>query len=231
VRLPDQIGEKQPVHAEPQSFLDVLAGPAGHAELIGSMYGWSGGQATWFILTGEPPILQSLTAETGLCFNTERLPTDVWITIKALPHVSPNVVRAAFIKEQRRLTGHRAGRPIASRNLALVNFVSEKIVRQRKRPDWEHLMELWNKRRETERFNSPSQMQSYFNDTADRVFHLDISQDVRRAPDRRASMIRMLSEPPAAPSFFPESVESSPVEGTANSAGIRGSTKRRGLRS
>ena len=202
VLIPNRVGHAEPTFVQPQSFLDILDE---HARFVGESFAWSSPDTAWFLLTGEVPILQPVVAETALHFQSENLPTRAQITVKALPHVSPESVRVAFAMEQRRLTGHRKGREIEPRNLALVDFVGELIAEVGEKPSPTRLMVEWNRRqRAAWRYKHPSKMMRDYKANAPRAFLLEIDAKSGLEPCSLDILERILTRRPAAPSFFTE---------------------------
>jgi hypothetical protein len=172
VRVPSRLGHAREVRVKWRSF---LSGLDGRAMNIGSAFGWSRPDTIWFLLTGEAPMLEALTSETSLNYADKRLPVQVWITIRALPHVSARSISVAFADEQRRLIGHRKGREIAPRNLALLDFVEEQIAEHGRKPDFVELIGVWNKRCKRDwRYTYASRMERDYKESASRVFLLEV---------------------------------------------------------
>ena len=200
VNAPIRLGQAKLTHAEPHSFLHILDA---HAELLDSPLGCSRSDASWFLLTGELPPLEALTTGTKLYGGVGRVPIVAWITVKALPYVSAESVKAAFAKEQRLLTGKQKGREITPRNLALLDFIGDWIVKHRSRPDFPRLMKAWNKRVKPEwHYTYPSRMQRDYRVSAIRVFLLDIRPKHAPPPGGIDVLERHLTDRPEAPSFF-----------------------------
>ncbi len=177
LRVLDERGQEgQAVLTYPGSVLDVLRV---RAESIAGRYGWPEAGATRFLLTGIPPTVPTISGGTriashGIQEGNVHLPVQATITINAQAHVSPRGVAEMFARLQRRLTGHRKGRDVSASNLVLVDFVCEQIVRRGHLPPWRQLLRLWNGKRRTPRYTSPSKMQRDYESTAARVFLLDV---------------------------------------------------------
>ncbi len=205
-------GHKLAVSVEPRSF---LASVDGNASITGSEYGWSNAEAIWFLLTGEVPTLESLTVGRSTFFGLspgssarvaahdpepECVATQAWITVKALPHVSPDAVAAAYAAEQRRMTGCPVRRPIENGNLSLLDFVGEQIARSGVPPDWPRLLRQWNRRKPMRRYRYASKMRDDYAATAARVFLLGMHPHGGRYS--LEGVERALAHRPDAPSFF-----------------------------
>lgn len=202
IRVPIRLGQAQYVQVKPQSFLDGLNA---HAETLDDELGSSQPDASWFLLTGEVPILRSLTSATRGYVGLQGVPTIPWITIKALPHVSAESVGAVFAKEQRLLLGRRKGREIGPRNLALLDFVLESVATRRAKPDFPRLLKAWNRRQRREwRYTYPSKMERDYKASAVRVFLLGVRLEHAPGPGDLNVLEHHLTERTKAPSFFLE---------------------------
>jgi hypothetical protein len=115
--------------------------------------------ALWLILTGETSLLSPITA-------VESLPGSVdTITVTALARVaSPESVADAFRAAQKRILGHRKGRPVRPRTFKVLAFVDERAGAGRlSKTKWRELFKEWNKTsRKGDRFNAPREMRDVY---------------------------------------------------------------------
>ena len=93
------------------------------ARVIGQFYGWSEPDSITFLLEGKAPAVDSLRVETGRTINVDGQLAQAWITVRAMPHVRPEEVTAAFREAQGELNS-RVRKPIMPRSLALLEFVA-----------------------------------------------------------------------------------------------------------
>jgi hypothetical protein len=168
VHLPGQDGW---VFAVQGSFLHGLAMSA---KFVQQVCGWSEQETMVFLITGAAPAIDSLRVETAFTFDDKQQVTQAWVTVRAMPYVTPeecaNAVRAA----QKRL-GLGVRRPIEPRNLTLLKFVADNP-----QMGWPERLAKWNKtERRKWRYRFPSRMQRDYDETARRVHMLDF----RPAPD------------------------------------------------
>jgi hypothetical protein len=197
LRLP---GHAQPVVAGPQSFLQVLAA---HAQMIGEPNGWTEPEAIEFLLIGKVPLLPPLRVERETHVRRERNLTKVWVNVRVMPGVSPESVRQAYAQEDWRLAGHRKGRDIRPRNLALLDFVIAVIARGWP-TDWPGRLKMWNEKHPKWAYAFASRMRHDYEATAQRVLLLDLRLGHGPGPCGLDVVERLLAARPDAPSFFLE---------------------------
>lgn len=91
-------------------------------------------QATWLVLTGEPPELFTLECRSG----------NATITLRAVPWLSSKSVERAFRAEQTKLLSKGRRRPL-EKNSELLRFVTARIDFMGRRPEGRLLVAEWNR--------------------------------------------------------------------------------------
>jgi len=126
-----------------------MRGLLGLSNKLSKAYGWSEGDALWFVLTGYIPPIRPLTVE--LYINTSNWPSGDYepfiprITVTAHAWVQANEVEKAFRDAQRQLFGGDAPPQKNERRLEVVKFVVRRM-RERPRESWEERRKAWNRR-------------------------------------------------------------------------------------
>jgi hypothetical protein len=162
------------------SSLDHLR-RAAHA--IARGFGWAEGDAAWFLLTGLVRVIRPVTVATSVNLsNGEFQLADV--TIRVQPFASPVSVASQFAATQRRLLGHRKGRPIEESNLHVFDFVSHRAAKQGQIPKWRLLMEEWNKAVKPRwRYKGYAAMRRDYIETRKRLLHPGFERGLQTAGD------------------------------------------------
>jgi hypothetical protein len=105
---------------------------------------WDIDEATWFVLTGEPPLVRPIRARTPSSWKPGiRAYTTISLTVE--PWVPPETVEAAYRQLQKQVIGGKAGR-IGDKNLNLLRFVAERADAAGKLPKGHALVEEWDKK-------------------------------------------------------------------------------------
>ena len=107
-------------------------------------YRWREGDAVWFVLTGEPPLVPALSARVSLNASIHRYyPNTAEITLTVQPWVNADEVTRVYRDIQRQmLSGDN--RRLEDRTLAAVRFVAQQI-RERGAEPWSRRVERWNR--------------------------------------------------------------------------------------
>ena len=153
----DEDGQTQETLVEDRSVLEGLRILSNY---LAREYPWQEGQATWFVLTGEPP---ALSAATGRVSRGSAAPyTEITLTVQ--PWVPADTVRKFYGQLQRRVLTSRP-RALSERNLAVFRFVvgqqevkpysddspESRLTRQHpklmrlKQPSWRVMLKRWNR--------------------------------------------------------------------------------------
>jgi hypothetical protein len=116
---------------------------------LSKAYGWSEGDALWFVLTGYIPPIRPLEVE--LFINTSTWPSRNYepfiprITVTAHAWVQAGQVERAFRDAQRQLFKGDAPPQKNERRLEVVKFVARRM-RERDGETWEERRKAWNRR-------------------------------------------------------------------------------------
>src|SRR5215208_2501633 len=152
----DEDGQTQETLVEDRSVLEGLRILSNY---LAAEYPWQEGQATWFVLTGEPP---ALPAATGRVSRGSAAPY-AEITMTVQPWVPADTVRKFYGQLQGRVLISRP-RALSERNLAVFRFIvgqqevkpysddapASRVTRQHpkllrlKQPSWRFMLERWN---------------------------------------------------------------------------------------
>jgi hypothetical protein len=120
---------------------------------------WREARATWFILTGEPPLVPPVTVRYTLGhplvrlkrFGDTRRFTYGEVTISAAPWVSEKIVTEAYYNLQSRILPGKQNQPLGRRGLEVLRFVLQRenpleLTRARRRQIGKELVEAWNRK-------------------------------------------------------------------------------------
>jgi hypothetical protein len=103
-------------------------------------YHWQQRDGAWFVLTGETPLASPFTAQ-AVFRDSDHAYGAITLTIE--PWISADTVLKAYRVYQRRLLG-RDNCPRSRRNLAVLQFVTQRSADDGARPGWDTLVEAWN---------------------------------------------------------------------------------------
>jgi hypothetical protein len=153
----DEDGQTQETLVEDRSILEGLRVLS---KYLAAEYPWQEEQATWFVLTGEPP---ALSAATGRVSRGSAAPY-AEITMTVQPWVPADTVRKFYGQLQGRVLTSRP-RAVSERNLAVFRFVvgqqsvkpysdnapASELTRRHpnlmrlKQPSWRVMLKRWNR--------------------------------------------------------------------------------------
>jgi hypothetical protein len=153
----DEDGQIQETLVEDRSVLEGLRILSNY---LAAEYPWQEAQATWFVLTGEPP---ALSAATGRVSRGSAAPY-AEITMTVQPWVPADTVRKFYTQLQGRVLTSRP-RALSERNLAVFRFVvgqqevkpysdnapASELTRRHpklmrlKQPSWRVMLKRWNR--------------------------------------------------------------------------------------
>lgn len=197
------------LEAQDTPELDALAG---HLQ---TFHGWHKGEATWWVLTGEPP--GSRPVKVSYRSATSWYSPDLYlITIEAPPWISPETFQGAFAEMRRRMQTER--KPPEARTIRVVRFVEAlRHDPASKRLTFAEMWRRWNQTHHDEAFPKPRTFETAYRRTArilDRKYNTAIEREetpeLRRQQARHrrwlaAARKRSANLPP------PKGVEDSPV--------------------
>lgn len=106
------------------------------AEALSSRYPWSVGQATLFVLTGRPPIVETVIAK--LSKTPDEDPTGVRVVMSVDPTVPPERVASEYAALRRDVLARRH-RPLSEKHARLTAFVAV-----REHESWPDRRLAWN---------------------------------------------------------------------------------------
>jgi hypothetical protein len=120
---------------------------------------WGETQTTWFILTGEPPLVppvkvrytsRPVHVHLKSSDNTERF-TYGEVTISAAPWVSEDIVADAYFNLQRRILPGEQNRPLERRRIELLRFVLQRenpleLTKTRRGQIGKELVKEWDRK-------------------------------------------------------------------------------------
>jgi hypothetical protein len=111
---------------------------------------WNIDEATWFVLTAEPPWVRPVKAkiEHSTILGSSAHYTTISLTVQ--PWVPSETVQSAYRQVQRRVIGGDSGR-IGEKNLNLLRFVAERADAAGNLPTGRTLVREWDKRWKDER--------------------------------------------------------------------------------
>ena len=109
-------------------------------------YSWRRDDAAWFVVSGRPPRLRPLTADVSTHMFTQYGPNHCEITIHAAPWIPSEVVERAFIQVRDQLRGGSGPGTVGERRLEVLRFVEEQRAQHGRRPKFEELLQMWNKK-------------------------------------------------------------------------------------
>jgi hypothetical protein len=127
------------------------------ASRLTEQFPWQEAQATWFVLTGEPPLVSPVKtrytwrpAKAHLHPDDTRRFTYGEVTISATPWVSEEIVAWAYYNLQSRILPGEQNRPLGRRRLEVLRFVLQRenplrLTRSRRRRIGKELVEAWNR--------------------------------------------------------------------------------------
>jgi hypothetical protein len=107
-------------------------------------YPWQAGDAGWFILTGQTPVVAPLGH--SINWHVGSHGNRAVINIHVEPSISVERVTALYRDLQSAILGHRYNRPVSERRIALFRFVTEQADDSGEIPPWRTLMPEWNRR-------------------------------------------------------------------------------------
>jgi len=120
---------------------------------------WREAQATWFILTGDPPLVSPAKAAYTLRpaevhlgrFGDTRTFEHAEVSISAVPWVPEKIVAEAFFNLQSRILPGEQNRQLGRRGLEVLRFVIQKenpieLTQARRRRIGKELVEAWNRK-------------------------------------------------------------------------------------
>jgi hypothetical protein len=104
---------------------------------------WDSDEATWFVLTGEVPIVRPILGRTN---SSRVLGGNAYTTISLTvqPWVPPETVEAAYRHVQKRVIGGGSGR-VGEKNLNLLRFVTERAASDGNLPEGHVLVTEWDR--------------------------------------------------------------------------------------
>lgn len=152
----NEIGEDDSMAVRRDSVLGELQQLASR---LTEQFPWRETQTTWFILTGEPPLVPPVKvwytlrpAEVRLerLGDPERF-TYGEVTISAVPWLSEKIVAEAYYNLQQRILPGKQNQPLERRRLELLRFVIQRenpfeLTRARRRRIGKELVEAWDRR-------------------------------------------------------------------------------------
>jgi hypothetical protein len=109
-------------------------------------YSWRRDDAARFVVAGTPPRAQPLTADISTRMFSQYGPNHCEITIHAAPWIPSEVVERAFIQVRDQLRGSSGPGTVGERRLEVLRFVEEQIEKHERRPKFEELLQMWNKK-------------------------------------------------------------------------------------
>ena len=115
-------------------FQEEVSGLGDLSSRLAALYPWSAEDAAWFILTGEPPDVVSVS----LSYHASRRT----FTSSFAPWISENTLRRVYRKARDRAHGEENRQP-GSKALAVLRFVSERTP-PTENPRWTELVKSWN---------------------------------------------------------------------------------------
>jgi hypothetical protein len=115
-------------------FQDEVSDLGDLSSRLAALYPWKAEDAAWFVLTGEPPDVVSVS----LSYHAARRT----FTSSFAPWISENTFRRIYRKARDRAHGEENRQP-GSKALAVLRFVSERTPPTEK-PRWTDLVESWN---------------------------------------------------------------------------------------
>jgi hypothetical protein len=166
----------------------VLAELQRLASRLAEQFPWREAQASWFILTGEPPLVPPVKVRYTRHLvrvhldpsgDTERF-TYGEVIISAAPWVSEKIVAEAYYNLQSRILRSGQNRPLERRRLELLRFVIQrenplKLTRARRRRIGKELVKAWNRKYPNWSYDDSPQATSAFwnayNDVERRLLH------------------------------------------------------------
>lgn len=157
VPFPGEDGRPYRTLAKPGSVLGDLHDKV--TQLI-RRYPWDESDATWFVLTGETPLVAPLTWQARWFGDHETEDTFSYgfVTLKIEPWVPAETVEQVYRDIQRKLRGGHHARRLKKKNLELLRFVNERVnkatlsLKERRRlaPD---LVAAWDKANPEDTYN------------------------------------------------------------------------------
>jgi len=158
------------------------------ASSLTERFPWGEAQATWFVLTGEPPLVPPIKVR-----YTSR-PAQVYlepsgkperfeygeVTISAVPWVSEKIVAKAYFNLQQRILPGDENRPLGRRRLELLRFVIQRenpvdLTQARRGRIGTELVEAWDRKNPNWAYGQYKQPTSAFwdafNDVEELVLH------------------------------------------------------------
>lgn len=113
------------------------------AEQLAKHYHWRDYEAAWFVLTGDAPRFQILTATLFRSSGRDYYPNTARITVTADPCVDAKTVEKLYRSAQRQLLGGD-NRKLAQRTLEAARFAAQQI--KKNGPEsWRRRTERWNR--------------------------------------------------------------------------------------
>lgn len=119
------------------------------SNLLAAKYPWTPEQATWFLLTGEPPRILPL--------RLAYLPTQGTFALSFTPWISEETFRSVY-RKVRDYRHKRQNTPPDERTLDVLRFVTECTDEQGRGPSWSELHQLWNREHPEKRYKDRSSL-------------------------------------------------------------------------
>jgi hypothetical protein len=110
---------------------------------------WDIDEATWFVLTGEVPVVRPVKS-TALMSGLPSARAHSTISLTIQPWVPPETVKLVYQQAQKQVIGGKPGR-ISDKNLNLLRFVVDRADRNGNLPRGEVLVKEWDRNCKRER--------------------------------------------------------------------------------
>lgn len=120
--------------------MDMLHSLAGR---LAKHYHWRDYEAAWFVLTGDAPRFQLLTATLYRASGRDHYPNTARITLTADPCVDARMIEKLYRSAQRQLLGGD-NRKLAQRTLEAARFAAQQI-KKRSAESWQRRTDRWNR--------------------------------------------------------------------------------------
>lgn len=120
-----------------------------------TLYPWPLRDAAWFVLTGEPPEIESLKVQYDRARGTYSLTFAPWISEKT--------IRLAYRSVQ-----PRDNRPLSKKGLSAFRFVNEH-TEPGQTPKWAELTRLWNEQHPEDKFTDRSALRQAYERAKERL--------------------------------------------------------------
>lgn len=185
LRFVDQSGRTDECKVWGRSILGELARVS--SRLI-EHFPWQEAQATWLVLTGQPPAVPPVRVRYRLeedNIGEERHYKHGVVTLTVTPWVSERTLRQAYRDIQSRILGTTNNRQLGTKRLRLLRFVTEQIgsadpSRGDRRQLGRRFVEQWDEENPHWTYGKYRKPTSVFWRDYDQVKHLVVSPDYRR---------------------------------------------------